>query len=90
MTMKSLFESLDSVRRLWSIYATGTAPDDKQLTRWLERFSEAELIYAFRRTGNKFRDCPPNSAEVAHRYTTGVLVGERQRQAEQTKGQHVA
>jgi len=84
MTMKSLFESLDAVRRLWSIYAAGPAPDDKQLARWMEQFSEDELTHAFRRVGKKFRDFDTQTGamELLYRYATGVLVGEHQRQRE--------
>lgn len=81
-TLTSLFESLDAVRRLWSIYAIGAAPDDRQLARWTEQFSADELTHAFRRVGKKFRsfDTKTGNMELLYRYATGTLVGEHQRQ----------
>jgi hypothetical protein len=73
----AIFATLDAIKRAWMAFATGPAPDDRQLAAWnRQQFSEAELIHAFRRVGAKFRNGYSNP-EMLYRYATGVLVGER-------------
>jgi hypothetical protein len=76
-TIASLFEALDSVRRLWNVLAVGAPPEDKQLAIWMQQFTEEELIYAFKRIGMKrmFHAEP----DAAHRYVTSILVAERRK-----------
>jgi len=73
----AIFATLDAIKRAWLTFATGPAPDDRQLMIWIrQQFSEAEMIHAFRRVGAKFRSGYSNP-EVLSRYATGVLVAER-------------
>jgi hypothetical protein len=79
-TIASLFEALDSVRRLWNVLAVGAPPDDKQLARWMSQFTEQELIHAFTQVGRKrtFYAEP----DAAYKYATTVLVTERRKAGE--------
>lgn len=73
----AIFATLDAIKRAWMTFATGPAPDDRQLMTWIrQQFSEPELIHAFRRVGAKFRNGYSNP-EALYRYATGVLVAER-------------
>jgi hypothetical protein len=76
-TMASLFEALDSVRRLWGVLAVGAPPDDRQLARWMQQFTEEELIHAFTQVGRKRTFY--TESDGAHRYATSVLVTERRK-----------
>lgn len=73
----AIFATLDTIKRAWMTFATGPAPDDRQLVIWTrQQFTEAELIHAFRRVGAKFRN-GYGDPETLYRYATGVLVAER-------------
>jgi hypothetical protein len=80
--MSTIIDQVDTQKRLWLILLPFVAaPDEHQLSVWSRQFTIPEFEYAFTRAAKKFGPhrgvCPP--AETVHRYITGILLNERQK-----------
>ena len=80
----TLLNRVNEAKTLWRLLAPSCpAPDDAQLARWLNRFTDSEMEFAIRRTGAKVRrGFLAEDATAPFRFCTGVLMSER-RAAEQ-------
>jgi len=65
-------------KRPWNLLLPSVAmPDDQNVVRWLDTFTDPEIEYALNRARRKFLFLPVAEPVVVYRYVTGVLVNQR-------------
>ena len=74
----TLLERVARAKQVWDLLLPACAPpDDCQFARWVSRFHDDEIDWAFTRVaGKKAKGFLPDS-DSAYKYATGVMVNER-------------
>ena len=62
-------------------------PDDQNIVRWIDTFSDPEIEYALTRTRRKLLFLPAAKAIMIYKYITGVLVNQRKQSVSKAGGQ---
>jgi hypothetical protein len=75
-------QRVDASKRSGNLLLPSVAmPDDQNIVRWLDTFTDTEIEYALTRTRRKFMFLPATELVVIYKYVTGVLVNQRKTNA---------
>jgi hypothetical protein len=69
-------------KRPWNLLLPSVSlPDDQNIVRWLDTFTDPEIEYALTRTRRKFQFLRPQAPVVIFKFITGILVNQRAEKA---------
>jgi hypothetical protein len=73
----SLLQTVDDFNRLLQLMLPVAMPDDQNIVRWLDTFTDSEIEYALNRTRRKFLFLPAEEPVEVYKYVSSVLRNER-------------
>lgn len=73
-----ILQRADDFKRLWQLMLPAASmPDDQNIVRWLDTFTDPEIEYVFTRTRRKFMFLPAAEPVEVYKYVSSVLRNER-------------
>jgi hypothetical protein len=72
-------QRVDASKRSGNLLLPSVAmPDDQNIVRWLDTFTDTEIEHSLNWTRKKFQFLPSQAPVVIYKYVTGVLVNQRE------------